>query len=227
MFLGHFAVALGAKKAAPEVSLGTLVLGAQLADMLWPVFLLLGWERVQIVPGITRVTPLDFISYPYSHSLLAELMWAAALGGVYYAMRRGLRGAVILALCVPSHWLLDYVSHRPDMPLIPGGTRYGLGLWNFPAATLAVEFALFAAGVAAYLSAVKLKDRAHRYALGSLLILLCLLYLGSVFGPPPPDTRVLALSALAIWLTVPWAAWADRRSSSRIPPGSGIERIPV
>ena len=215
MFLGHFAVALGAKKVAPDVSLGSLVLGAQLADILWPVFLLLGWEQVRIVPGVTRVSPLDFISYPYSHSLLAQLAWAAALGGIYYGIRRGVRGAVALALCVPSHWLLDYISHRPDMPVVPGGARYGLGLWNSLPATLTVEFALFAAGVTVYLSTVKLRDRAGRYALWSLLILLFLLYLGSVFGPPPPDTRVLAVSALAIWLTVPWAAWADRRSQAR------------
>lgn len=215
MFLGHFAVALGAKKAAPRTSLGTLLLGAQLADFLWPVFLLLGWERVQIVPGITRITPLDFISYPYSHSLLAEMLWAALLGGLYYAVRRETRGAIVLALCVPSHWLLDFISHRPDMPLLPGGGRYGLGLWNHPVATVIVEFALLAAGVAIYRGAVRLQDRAHRYALWSLLTLLCLLYIGSIFGPPPPDMRTLAFSALVMWLTVPWAAWADRHSEPR------------
>jgi hypothetical protein len=215
LFLGHFAVALGAKKAAPEVSLGSLVLGAQLADMLWPVFLLLGWERVQIVPGMTRVTPLDFVSYPYSHSLLAELASGAVIGGTYYTLRKSARGAIMLALCVPSHWLLDYISHRPDMPIVPGGARYGLGLWNFPVATFIVEFTFFAAGVALYLSAVILKDRAHRYGLWSLLILLCVLYLASFFGPPPPDMHVLAWSALAIWLTVPWAAWADWQGQAR------------
>jgi hypothetical protein len=211
MFLGHFAVALAAKKAAPKVSLGLLVLGAQLADMLWPLFLLIGWERVQIAPGITRVTPLDFVSYPWSHSLLAELFWAAALGGAYYALRRNARGALVLALCVPSHWLLDFISHRPDMPLVPGGARYGLGLWNYPVATFAVEFGLLAAGIAVYLSTVRRENRTRRYALWSLLALLSLLYVGSVFGPPPPDVRTLALSALAIWLTVPWAARADRQ----------------
>jgi hypothetical protein len=215
LFLGHFAVALGAKKAAPDLSLGTLVLGAQLADILWPVFLLLGWERVEILPGITRVTPLDFVAYPYSHSLLAQLAWAAVLGGIYYGIRRSLRGALVLAMCVPSHWLLDYVAHRPDMPLVPGGARHGLGLWNSLPATLTVEFVLLAAGVAAYVSAVRLKDRAGRYALWSLLILLLLLYLGSVFGPPPPSARILAVSALAISLTVPWAAWADRHGQAR------------
>jgi hypothetical protein len=217
MFLGHFAVALAAKKTSPRTSLGTLVLGAQLADILWPVFLLLGWERVQIAPGITRITPLDFLSYPYSHSLLAELLWAAALGGIYYAIRRNARGAIVLGLCVPSHWLLDFVSHRPDMPLLPGGARYGLGLWNHPAATILTEMALFAAGTAAYIGFFRLKDRTHRYALWSLLILLLALYFGSVFGPPPPDTNTLAISALAIWLTVPWAGWADRGSRELTP----------
>jgi hypothetical protein len=215
MFLGHFAVALGAKKVAPKASLGTLLLGAQLADMVWPVFLLLGWERVQIVPGITRVTPLDFISYPYSHSLLAEALWAALLGGVYYAARSDARGAIVLSLCVPSHWLLDFISHRPDLPLVPGGTRYGLGLWNHPAATVIVELALFAAGVAIYHGAVRRKQGQHRYALWSLLILLSLLYIASRVGPSPTDTRTLAFSALAIWLTVPWAAWADRQRRPR------------
>ena len=191
------------------------MLAAQLADMLWPIFLLLGWERVQIVPGVTRVTPLDFISYPYSHSLLAELAWAAALGGVYYAIRRNARGAIVLALCVPTHWLLDYITHVPDMPIVPGDARYGLGLWNFPVATMVVEFVLFAGGVAIYLSAVTLKNRTHKYWLWSLLILLCVLYLASTFGPPPPDTHTLAISALAIWLTVPWAAWADWHSRFR------------
>lgn len=215
MFLGHFGVALGAKKLAPKTSLGLLVMGAQLADLLWPVFLLFGWERVQIVPGITRVTPLDFVSYPYSHSLLAEILWAALLGGVYYAVRRNGRGAIVLALCVPSHWLLDFISHRPDMPLVPGGERYGLGLWNHLVATVIVEFALLAGGTAIYVAAVRLKDRTRRYALWSLLILLSLLYLASILGPPPPDARTLAFSALAIWLTVPWAAWADGQSQAR------------
>jgi hypothetical protein len=216
MFLGHFAVALGAKKAAPETSLGTLVVGAQLADLVWPIFLLLGWERVEIVPGITRITPLDFISYPYSHSLAAEALWAAAIGGVYYAVRRYARGAIVLALSVPSHWLLDFIAHRPDMPLVPGGTRYGIGLWNHPAATIVVEFALFAGGMAIYLRTFRTKDRVHAYTLGALLILLSALYLAAILGPPPPDVETLAISALAMWLTLPWAAWGDRSSELRV-----------
>jgi len=215
MFLGHFAVALGAKKAAPRASLGALVFGAQLADLLWPVFLLLGWEQVRIDPAATRVTPLDFVSYPYSHSLLAELLWALGIGLVYFAIRRNARAAIVVALCVPSHWLLDYISHRPDMPIVPGGARYGLGLWNFPAATLAVELTLFAVGIALYLSATRAKDRIGHWALWSLLILLLAVYVGPSSSTPPPSERAIAFTTLALWLTVPWAAWADAHRSVR------------
>jgi hypothetical protein len=214
MFLGHFAVALGAKRAAPKASLGTLVFAAQLADLLWPIFLLVGLEQVRIVPGVTRVTPLDFVSYPYSHSLLAQLIWGVGIGLIYLTIRRDTRGAIVLTLCVPSHWVLDYIAHRPDMPVLPRGPRYGLGLWNSLPGTLAVEVILFVVGIALYLTLTRAKDRVGDYALWSLLVLLLLVYFGSVFGPPPPTEHVIALSALAIWLTVPWAAWADRHRSA-------------
>ena len=214
MFLGHFGVALAARKAAPKTSLGILVLAAQLADMLWPVFLLLGWEQVLIEPGNTRVTPLNFVSYPYSHSLVAQLLWGLALGGVYFAVRKDARGAAIAAACVPSHWVLDYITHLPDMPIYPGGPRYGLGLWNSLSITLAAELALFGTGIALYLSATRSKDRAGQYALWSLLIFLFVAYFASLLGPPPPSVHVLAFSALSLWLTVPWAAWADRHRTS-------------
>lgn len=209
MFLGHFGVALAAKKAAPKTSLGTLVLAAQLADILWPVFLLLSWEQVRIAPGITRVTPLDFVSYPWSHSLVAQLGWGIVLGAVYFVFRRDTRGAAVAGACVPTHWLLDYIVHRPDMPLVPGGTRYGLGMWNSLPLTLAAELGLFGIGLLMYLSERRAADRTGAFALWSLVVFLVAVYFASIFGPPPPSVRVLAFSAIGIWLTVPWAAWAD------------------
>jgi hypothetical protein len=216
MLLGHYAVALGAKRVAPKSSLGTLVFAAQFADLVWPIFLLVGWEQVRIVPGITRVTPLDFVAYPYSHSLLAQVLWGIGIAAVYFGVRREPRSAVVLALCVPSHWLLDYIVHRPDLPLVPGGRRYGLGLWNYLPATLAVELTLLAIGIALYLTQTRAKDHVGQYALWSLLILLLLIYIGAMFGPPPPNERAIAISALALWLTVPWAAWADRHHSASV-----------
>jgi hypothetical protein len=214
MFLGHFGVALAAKKAAPQTSLGTLVLAAQLADLLWPIFLLLGWEQVRVAPGITRVTPLDFVSYPWSHSLALQLVLGIALGLTYFLVRRDSRGAIVAASCVPTHWLLDYVSHRPDMPLVPGGARYGLGLWNSMPATLTVELAIFSGGIAIYLSVTRAKDRTGKFALWAFLLLLVVVYFSSTFGPPPPNERAIAFMALALWLLVPWAAWADRHRTT-------------
>jgi membrane-bound metal-dependent hydrolase YbcI (DUF457 family) len=219
MFLGHFAVALGAKKVAPRLSLGALVFAAQFADLLWPVFLLLGWEQVRIVPGITRVVPLDFVAYPWSHSLAMQFAWGAAIGAACFAITKSPRSAVVLVACVPSHWLLDYITHRPDMPIVPGGPRYGLALWNSLPATLVAELGLFALGVAIYVSVTRAKDRAGRYGLWSLLVCLLVLWFASLLGPPPPNISVLASSALAIWLTVPWSAWADRHRMAKRPSG--------
>jgi membrane-bound metal-dependent hydrolase YbcI (DUF457 family) len=209
MFLGHFGLALAAKKAAPKASLGLFVVSAQFADLLWPILLLLGIEQVRIAPGITRVTPFDFVSYPYSHSLLMELVWGFLLAALYFLWRRDLRTATVLGLLLPTHWLLDYFAHRPDMPLYPRGPKYGLGMWNSLPLTVLVEYGIFIAGLMLYLSATRPRPR-RNYAFWSLIIFLAAIYPASVFGPPPPDVHTIAFSALALWLTVPWAAWADR-----------------
>jgi membrane-bound metal-dependent hydrolase YbcI (DUF457 family) len=217
MFLGHFAVAFAAKPLAPRVSLGTLFLAAQLADLAWPMLVLLGVERFAVQPGITAVTPLDFIHYPYSHSLAALALWGAALGAVYVFVRKGGRAAaLVLAALVVSHWVLDFASHRPDMPLAPGSTeRLGLGLWHSLPATLAVEAALFAAGIAIYARCTRALDRAGTWALAGLVAFLSVVYLASVFGPPPPSVAAVAWSAQAIWLLVAWGYWVDRHRAGR------------
>jgi hypothetical protein len=214
MFLGHFGVALAATKVAPKTSLGTLVFAAQFADLLWPILLLLGIEQVHIVPGLLAASPFDFVFYPISHSLVAQIGWGALLGIIYFIVRRDAHRALVVGFLLPSHWVLDFIAHRPDMPIYPGGAKYGLGMWNSLPLTIVVEYALFAAGIAMYLSVTRAKDRTGNLALWSLLGLLAVLYPASLFGPPPPSVRALAWSALAIWLTVPWAAWADRHRQS-------------
>jgi hypothetical protein len=120
MFIGHFAVGLAAKPFAPKVSVGTLVLAGCLPDLVWLPFLLAGMERVAIKPGITAANHLDLVEIAFSHSLLMDFVWAALLAAGYYAWRRDRRAAWILFALVLSHWLLDFISHRPDMPLAPG-----------------------------------------------------------------------------------------------------------
>lgn len=216
MFIGHFAVAFAAKRAAPEVSLGTLFLAAQLADLIWPALVLLGIESFRIAPGFTAVTPLEFLSYPYSHSLVAAVLWSGGLAAAWFAVRKQAWPAAVLFVVVLSHWLLDAASHVPDLPLTIGGTaRVGLGLWNSLPATLAVEGALFAAGVAIYLRATRSLDRTGRWALAAFVAFLVITYLANLFGPPPPNTTAVAISGLGIWLLVAWGYWIDRHRASR------------
>lgn len=215
MFLGHFGLALAAKKVAPKTSFGTALLATEFADMLWPAFLLLGWERVAIAPGITKMTPLDFISYPWSHSLFMDFLWAAALAAVYFIARRYQAGMWVVFVGVLSHWVLDWASHRPDMPLSPwSAQKYGLGLWNSVAGTVGVELVMFFAGLAIYLSQTKARDRTGGIALWSFVALLLMLWVGAVFGPPPPSVNAIKYSSIALWLTVPWAYWIDRKRSA-------------
>jgi hypothetical protein len=212
MFLGHFGLAFGAKNAAPAVSLGTLFAACQFADLLWPNLVLLDVEHLNVQPGATVMTPLDFASYPYSHSLVALLMWSALFALVYKAvMQSRTAAAVTLGVLVLSHWLLDVIAHRPDMPIgLSGTTRLGLGLWNSTAGTLAVEFLLLAAGLLLYTRSTVARDRVGSAGLWALVAFLAVVYLASTFGPPPPDANAVAWSAQAMWLLVGWGYWIDR-----------------
>lgn len=217
LFIGHFALAFGAKKYAPQVSLGVLFLACQLADLIWPNLVLLGVEQLKIEPGITVMTPLNFLHYPYSHSLLALLIWGAVFAVLYSALRRaGSRSAIVIGLLVFSHWVLDVISHRPDMPVtLSDATRIGLGLWNYPVLALILELSLFAIGVWLYVDSSKAKDRKGSIGLWALILFLLAVYAGNFISPPPPSSTAVAWSAQAIWLLVAWGFWVDcHRSSS-------------
>lgn len=214
MFVGHFGLGLAAKKAAPRVSLGTLFLSVQLADLLWPLLLLAGLEHVRIAPGITLLTPLDFYDYPISHSLVALAGWGFLFGLTYFLLRRSPRGALIVAAGVLSHWFLDLLTHRPDLPLLPDGPYLGLGLWNSRIGTLAVETGLFILGIALTLRATTARDRTGVYAFWSLAAFLYLIWIASLLGPPPPSEKAVALAGVALWLVIPWGYWIDRHRSA-------------
>lgn len=210
MFIGHFAVALAAKRATPRTSLGWLFAACQLPDLLWPVLLLAGVEHARLDPGNTAFTPLAFDHYPWSHSLLTVTVLGVLLGGAYLVRRGDRKAAATLVALVVSHWVLDWLTHAPDLPLAPQGTlRFGFGLWNSVAGTLLVEGLMFAAGVWLYTRTTSGRNRIGRAAWVSLAAFLVVTYLANAFGPPPPSMGAVAGGGLAIWLLVLWAWWAD------------------
>jgi len=217
MFIGHFAVALGAKKYAPRVSLGVLFLAGQLADLIWPNLVLLGIERVSIEPGNTAMTPLNFLHYPFSHSLFALLLWSALFAILYQVLvRADTRSVVVIALLVLSHWVLDVLTHRADMPVtLDDSTRIGLGLWNTPVVAVPVETLLFAAGVWMYTRATRPRDHQGSVGFWALIVFLLLIYIANLVGPLPPSVTAVAWSAQALWLIVAWGFWVDHHRVAR------------
>lgn len=212
MFIGHYAVGFAAKRVAPRASLGVLMAAPLLLDLLWPYFLLLGWEEVRIDPGNTAFTPLDFVSYPITHSLVTSLGWAAIAAAAYWRFTRYRRGALVVAAGVVSHWLFDYFTHRPDLPLAPGlATRVGLGLWRSIPATIVVESALFLVGLTLYLSATRARDRVGGVSLWAFVATLAVLYVGAAQGTPPPSARAVAVLSAFAWIFPLWAWRFDRR----------------
>ena len=210
MFVGHMAVALVAKTRAPRVSLGTFVASAFALDLLWPVFLLLGIEQVRIDPGNTKFTPLAFDCYPWSHSLVMAIGWGVA-GSILVRWRKGDSQSQLLVFAlVVSHWVLDLVSHRPDLPLWPGNSpRFGLGLWNSVPGTLALEGMMFLFGVWFYLRRTTRRDSIGIAGFWLLILFSTFVWVCQPWSPPPPNPRFLAWFGLGSWLLPIWAAWVD------------------
>ena len=210
MFIGHFAAGFALKRAAPRVSLVTLCAAAQWPDIVWPVLVAAGVERVAIAPGDTAFTPLAFLSYPWSHSLLLVILWAAAFALVYFFRARDGRAAALLGGLVVSHWLLDYITHRPDLPIYPGGPHHGLGLWNSIPATLAVEGGIFALGVWLYVRSTRPRHGRRQYGLMAFVTVLLLGYTANLSSVPPSVSAIWigAIAGFAVLFAL--AAWADR-----------------
>jgi len=216
MFIGHFALGLAAKPQAPRVSLAMLFAAAQLADLVWPVLVAAGVEQVRIDPGNTAFTPLDFVSYPYSHSLLTLVIWGLLLAWGYRLLAgNGPRAFLVIASLVVSHWVLDVLTHRPDMPLYPNGPKFGLGLWNVVGLTIAIEGAMFGVGAWLYLRATRARDKIGRWGFFSLAAFLLVVYVANAFGPPPPSVPAIYWAAMigGVLLTL-WAWWADQHRES-------------
>lgn len=215
MFIGHYAIGFASKRLAPETSLAALFIASLWMDLLWPVLLLLGIEKVTILPGITAVSPFDFEYYPFSHSLIAAFIWAILSGALYFALRRSLRSATVIGALVLSHWLLDLIVHRPDLPILfTGEARLGLGLWNSVAGTILVEGGLFIAGVYLYLSSTSAINKKGKYGPWALAGLFVFIYAGQFSGTTPPSQTVVAVTGLLQWLFIIFAYWIDKNRAA-------------
>jgi hypothetical protein len=231
MFLGHYGVAFALKRVEPKVSLGTLFVAVQLADVLWGCFLLIGWEQVRIDPSAGAVAPLEFVHYPISHSLVGSLAWALAAGALYYSWptrdtSRHWQAAVLVAVAAASHWFLDVIVHFPDLPLAGDGSpQVGFGVWGNLPLTIALELLVFGAGVAVYVIRRSHRHPARPGPLIGLVLLLLALYAASVVGPPPPSETAIAVTDLIGLLALAaLAARVDRRAEPAEPAPAGARR---
>jgi hypothetical protein len=217
MFIGHFGTGLAAKKIDPKISLGTLFLAAQFIDLLWPIFLLLGLEKVQIEPGNTAFTPLNFISYPYSHSFFGALVWSILFAAVFFLFKKEIKSSLLLGALVMSHWVLDLITHKPDLLLFPWNDfKVGFGLWNYVLVTILIEGLIFGIGSYLYLVTTKAENKKGSIGLWGLLIFLAVIYLMNVFGSPPPSENAIAVVGLFQWILIAWAYWIDKNRSVKI-----------
>jgi hypothetical protein len=198
MFVGHYGVSFAGKRLAPTVSLATLFIAVQLLDVAWSLLVLLGIEKVRIVPGITATNPLDLYYMPYTHSLVAALGWSAAAFLVYtrFAPMATVRSSLVVAAAVFSHWVLDLLVHRPDLPLFADSAKVGLGLWNHRALAFGLEIAILFGGLALYFG-LGVKRRGGIIVFGVVMLALQAYIF---FGPPPRSDRAAALTALAAYL---------------------------
>ena len=217
MFIGHYGVALAAKRRASRVSLGVLIIAAQLVDLVWPVLLLLGIERVRVVPSDNAFLRLSFDSYPWTHSLVTTVLWGVLAGLAYATLRRDRDGGVIVGLLVVSHWVLDWITHVPDLPIYPGGPRVGLGLWNSVTGTVIVETLVFLAGLMVYVRGTRAADRTGMWALWAFVAFLAVVHVANAYGPPPPGETAVAWGSLSAWLIPLFGWWVDRHRTPTAP----------
>jgi FtsH-binding integral membrane protein len=211
MFIGHYGVALGVKKINNALSLGTLFLAAQFIDLLWPVFLLIGIEKVKVEPGNTAFTPLNFVSYPFSHSLFFVLIWAILFGLVYFFIKKNLKNSILLGGLVLSHWFLDLIVHQPDLQILPWDKfRVGFGLWNSVILTVIIEGLIFIVGSYLFITSTKALNKKGSLGLWMLLIFLAVIYIINIFSSPPPSESAIGIVGLSMWLIVAWGYWVDK-----------------
>ena len=213
MFVGHYGVSFAVKSFEKRIPLWLLFMAVQFVDVLWAIFVLTGVEKVRITPGITATNPLDLYYMPYTHSLVASFLWSSAALLGHKAARRGANyAAFLVAAAVFSHWVLDLIVHRPDLPLYDDAYKVGFGLWNYPALALALEAGLLFGGIILYLRASKAASPTGRFGVLVYGVLLLIVQGIVFFGAPPASSSAAALTALLSYIVLAGVAyWLDKK----------------
>jgi hypothetical protein len=226
MFTGHYGPSFAANAAEKRLPLWLLFIAVQFVDVLWAIFVLLGIEKVRIVPGITAASPLDLYYMPYTHSLAGALGWSlfAFVFCQLVPRLRGARTGLTLAAAVFSHWILDLIVHRPDLALYDSAYKMGFGLWNYRVVSYVVEMVVLFGGAAMYLGTVKRKTRVVIF----VAFLAAFQFFGTFLVSPPPSDRAEALTALLSYIVLAAiAAWVDRGQADETGTAFGALRIPA
>jgi len=225
MFVGHYGPSFAGKALKKSIPLWVLFIAVQFLDVLWSIFVILGVEKVRIVPGITRTNPLDLYYMPYTHSLDGAIVWAVAGGIVYWLFRRveGWPGAAVVSAAVFSHWILDLLVHRPDLPLYDDRLKIGLGLWNYPLPALTLELVILFGGMYPYLRATKAITAGGRYGMIVFGLVMTCVQVVVFFGSPPNSDRAAAVTALSSYCV--FAAVAYWLEKKRVPKADTGDRF--
>ena len=203
MFVGHYSVAFAAKSERNRIRLWVLFVAVQLVDFIWAILVLLGIEKVRIVPGITAASPLDLYYMPYTHSLIGALIWSV-LAAFVYKMTRGVNAsraaALIVGFAVFSHWILDLIVHRPDLAIYDDTWKVGFGLWNYKGLEFGLEIALLLGGLIIYLQRNSGISTARKAGIVVFALFMVLVQTTSTFfGRPHSSDRAVAITALAAY----------------------------
>lgn len=214
MFTGHFAAAIAAKAVAPRAPLWVYIGASQFVDIIWSGLIIAGIEKVGFDETL-KGSPLDLSFMPYTHSLPAALGWSLLAALI---ARRWWPGgtAAMIGLVTFSHWLTDLLVHRPDLPLGFTGPKFGLGLWNYPAAEMALEIGLLGIATGMW---VAQRVRGRQTAWPALLFLgfLVTLQMFASTGAGATTAAALGQSALVAYAAVMLvAALVDRRQPKRL-----------
>lgn len=201
MFVGHNGPAYVANVAKRSIPLWVVFIAVQLVDVGWAIFVLLGVEKVRIVPGITATNPLDLYYMPYTHSFVGSVIWSIGAALAYYLLRArdGRVAAAIVGAAVFSHWVLDLIVHRPDLPMYDDTLKVGLGLWNYPIPAFLLELALLFGGIYLYLRTTRAVTAAGRYGMVTFGVAMAIIQSIVFFGPPPVSDKAAAITALALY----------------------------